>query len=106
MGALHRQGGEGHFVTGPISPCRVGLQLRVSQLSLTDRALAAGGNPGWPVDAVGGAELAHRSEPSSSDGHTDHAQGVPVTTTNPLPHLLTIEELADHLGVTVRHIRR
>jgi excisionase family DNA binding protein len=30
----------------------------------------------------------------------------PMTSTNPLPHLLTIEELADHLGVTVRHIRR
>ncbi|MGD0595858.1 MAG: helix-turn-helix domain-containing protein [Acidimicrobiales bacterium] len=29
-----------------------------------------------------------------------------MTTTNPLPHLLTIEELADHLGVTVRHVRR
>jgi len=29
-----------------------------------------------------------------------------MTTTKPLPHLLTIEELADHLGVTVRHIRR
>ncbi len=24
----------------------------------------------------------------------------------PLPHLLTIEELADHLGVTERHVRR
>jgi len=29
-----------------------------------------------------------------------------MTATNSLPHLLTIEELADHLGVTVRHIRR
>ncbi|MGD0084032.1 MAG: helix-turn-helix domain-containing protein [Acidimicrobiales bacterium] len=29
-----------------------------------------------------------------------------MTTTNPLPHLLTIEELADHLGVTIRHVRR
>lgn len=29
-----------------------------------------------------------------------------MTTTNSLPHLLTIEELADHLGVTVRHVRR
>jgi excisionase family DNA binding protein len=29
-----------------------------------------------------------------------------MTTTDPLPRLLTIEELADHLGVTVRHIRR
>jgi excisionase family DNA binding protein len=29
-----------------------------------------------------------------------------MTTTDPLPHLLTIEELADHLGVNVRHIRR
>jgi excisionase family DNA binding protein len=26
--------------------------------------------------------------------------------TEPLPHLLTIEQLADHLGVTVRHVRR
>ncbi len=24
----------------------------------------------------------------------------------PLPHLLTIEQLADHLGVTERHVRR
>jgi len=39
MGASHRQGGEGHFVTDPISPCRLGLLLRVSQLSLTHRAL-------------------------------------------------------------------
>jgi excisionase family DNA binding protein len=29
-----------------------------------------------------------------------------MTTTDSLPHLLTIEELADHLGVTVRHVRR
>jgi len=29
-----------------------------------------------------------------------------MTATEPLPHLLTIEELADHLGVTVRHVRR
>jgi len=29
-----------------------------------------------------------------------------MTTTHSLPHLITIEELADHLGVTVRHIRR
>jgi excisionase family DNA binding protein len=29
-----------------------------------------------------------------------------MTTTDPLPHLLTIDELADHLSVTVRHIRR
>jgi len=29
-----------------------------------------------------------------------------MTTKASLPHLLTIEELADHLGVTVRHIRR
>jgi excisionase family DNA binding protein len=29
-----------------------------------------------------------------------------MTTTDPLPHLLTIEELADHLGLNVRHIRR
>ena len=29
-----------------------------------------------------------------------------MTTTNSLPHLLTVEELADHLGVTVRHVRR
>jgi excisionase family DNA binding protein len=29
-----------------------------------------------------------------------------MTATDPLPHLLTIEELADHLGVNVRHIRR
>jgi excisionase family DNA binding protein len=29
-----------------------------------------------------------------------------MSTTNALPHLLTSEELADHLGVTVRHIRR
>jgi hypothetical protein len=27
-----------------------------------------------------------------------------MTTTDPLPRLLTIEELADHLGVTVRLI--
>jgi excisionase family DNA binding protein len=26
--------------------------------------------------------------------------------TDPLPHLLSIEELAEHLGVTVRHVRR
>jgi excisionase family DNA binding protein len=25
---------------------------------------------------------------------------------DPLPHLLSIDELADHLGVTVRHVRR
>ena len=24
----------------------------------------------------------------------------------PLPHLLTIEQIAEHLGVTVRHVRR
>jgi excisionase family DNA binding protein len=29
-----------------------------------------------------------------------------VTATDSLPHLLTIEELADHLGVSVRHVRR
>jgi excisionase family DNA binding protein len=29
-----------------------------------------------------------------------------MTTTNPLPHLLTVDELAEHLGVNVRHIRR
>ena len=27
-------------------------------------------------------------------------------TANELPRLLTIEEVADHLGVTVRHVRR
>ncbi|MDQ6784919.1 MAG: helix-turn-helix domain-containing protein [Actinomycetota bacterium] len=27
-------------------------------------------------------------------------------TAKPLPHLLTVEEVADHLGVTVRHVRR
>jgi excisionase family DNA binding protein len=26
--------------------------------------------------------------------------------TQPLPHLLTIEQLAEHLGVTQRHVRR
>ena len=26
--------------------------------------------------------------------------------TEPLPHLLTIEQLAEHLGVTQRHVRR
>jgi excisionase family DNA binding protein len=25
---------------------------------------------------------------------------------DPLPHLLSIDELAEHLGVTVRHLRR
>jgi excisionase family DNA binding protein len=25
---------------------------------------------------------------------------------DPLPHLLSIDELAEHLGVTVRHVRR
>jgi excisionase family DNA binding protein len=29
-----------------------------------------------------------------------------MSTTDPLPHLLTIDELADHLGVSVRHVRR
>jgi excisionase family DNA binding protein len=29
-----------------------------------------------------------------------------MASSDPLPHLLTVEELADHLGVTVRHIRR
>jgi excisionase family DNA binding protein len=29
-----------------------------------------------------------------------------MATTDPLPHLLTIDELAEHLGVTVRHVRR
>ena len=29
-----------------------------------------------------------------------------MSTTAPLPHLLTIDELADHLGVSVRHVRR
>ncbi|MGI8753206.1 MAG: helix-turn-helix domain-containing protein [Acidimicrobiales bacterium] len=29
-----------------------------------------------------------------------------MATTDALPHLLTIEELAEHLGVTVRHVRR
>jgi len=29
-----------------------------------------------------------------------------MSRTEPLPHLLTIEQLADHLGVTVRHVRR
>ena len=29
-----------------------------------------------------------------------------MTATDSLPHLLTIEELADHLGVSVRHVRR
>ncbi len=28
-----------------------------------------------------------------------------MSRTEPLPHLLTIEQLADHLGVTVRHVR-
>ena len=29
-----------------------------------------------------------------------------MSRTEPLPHLLTIEQLADHLGVTVRQLRR
>ncbi len=29
-----------------------------------------------------------------------------MATTDDLPHLLTIKELADHLGVTVCHVRR
>jgi excisionase family DNA binding protein len=29
-----------------------------------------------------------------------------MSRTEPLPHLLTIEQLAHHLGVTVRHVRR
>ena len=29
-----------------------------------------------------------------------------MSTTDPLPHLLTIDGLADHLGVSVRHVRR
>jgi excisionase family DNA binding protein len=29
-----------------------------------------------------------------------------MTSTTSLPHLLTIDELADHLGITVRHVRR
>lgn len=29
-----------------------------------------------------------------------------MATTDTLPHLLTIDELADHLGITIRHVRR
>lgn len=29
-----------------------------------------------------------------------------MTTTDPLPHLLDITEVAEHLGVQVRHVRR
>ncbi len=29
-----------------------------------------------------------------------------MISTDALPHLLTIDELAEHLGVTVRHVRR
>ncbi len=29
-----------------------------------------------------------------------------MATTDALPHFLTIDELAEHLGVTVRHVRR
>ena len=29
-----------------------------------------------------------------------------MATTDDLPHLLTTDELAEHLGVTVRHVRR
>jgi excisionase family DNA binding protein len=29
-----------------------------------------------------------------------------MATTDPLPHLLTIDEPAEHLGVNVRHVRR
>lgn len=29
-----------------------------------------------------------------------------MASSDPLPHLLTVEELAEHLGVTVRHVRR
>ena len=52
MGASHRQGGEGHFVTDPISPCRLGLLLRVSQLSLTHRALPYWLNITWIMGAL------------------------------------------------------
>ena len=33
-------------------------------------------------------------------------QEVPRSGAEPLPHLLTIEQLAEHLGVTRRHVRR
>jgi len=29
-----------------------------------------------------------------------------VTTTETVPHLLTIDQLAEHLGITTRHVRR
>lgn len=29
-----------------------------------------------------------------------------MATTDPLPHLLTIDELAGQLGITIRHVRR
>jgi excisionase family DNA binding protein len=29
-----------------------------------------------------------------------------VTTTETVPHLLTIDQLAEQLGITVRHVRR
>ncbi len=29
-----------------------------------------------------------------------------MTTTETVPHLLTIDQLAEHLGITTRHVRR
>jgi excisionase family DNA binding protein len=35
-----------------------------------------------------------------------HLKETPMAPADPLPHLLSIDELAEHLGVTVRHVRR
>ena len=53
---------------------------------------------------VGKNSLSRESRQTETDG--PFTKGVTMTTTHSLPHLLTIEELAEHLGVTVRHVRR
>ena len=42
--------------------------------------------------------------PSNGRRHTSAPSASSVPT--PLPRLLTIEQIADHLGVSVRHVRR
>jgi len=52
----------------------------------------------------------HRAGAGNREALVDsnrHDTGDPaVTTIETVPHLLTIDQLAEHLGITTRHVRR
>lgn len=71
-------------------------------VDVVDRSERAGLCDGWPP--IGGK--GRRMTPPRHITKADHQRSVSMTSPEPLPQLLTIDDVARRLGTSVRHIRR